>query len=323
MSDLVVPYPPAGAARDAWILSRRPPRNAVAPDRAYGTFVEPEAGADGVVRDAATILLTNRECPWKCVMCDLWMNTLEVSVPPGAIRAQLDAALDGLPRTTVIKLYNAGSFFDAKAIPPGDFVSIAERLSVFDRVIVECHPALVGPPVREFASLLTGTLEVAMGLEVADDRILDLLNKRMTLAMYAAAAAQLGEMGVDHRAFVLVQPPFVASADAVRMAVESARFAFAQGATAVSLIPTRGGNGAMQALAHAGHFARPALATLEDAHDATLALGSGRVFADVWDLARFSVCDTCFPAREARLREMNLTQRPLPRVACDRCRAWV
>jgi hypothetical protein len=323
MSDLAIPYPPAGPARDAWILARRPPRNAVTAQRAYGAFVEPEPGPDGVVRDVATILLSNRECPYKCVMCDLWMNTLEHSVPAGAIRAQLDAALDGLPRTAVVKLYNAGSFFDAKAIPPDDYVAIAERLSVFDRVIVECHPALVGAPVRQFAGLLTGTLEVAMGLEVADDGILDLLNKRMTLAMYAEAAATLGEMGVAHRAFVLVQPPFVSEADAVPTAVASARFAFGNGATAVSLIPTRGGNGAMQALAHAGQFARPSLATLEAAHDAALALGGGRVFADTWDLAHFAACDACFPAREARLREMNLTQRTLPRVACDRCRAWV
>ncbi len=323
MSDLIIPYPPAGPARDAWIVARRPPRNVVSPDRAYRAFVEAEPGADGVIRDVATILLTNRECPWTCVMCDLWMNTLEHSVPRGAIRAQLDAALDALPRTATIKLYNAGSFFDAKAIPPDDFVAIAERLSVFDRVIVECHPALVGPPVREFAGMLTGTLEVAMGLEVADDRVLDLLNKRMTLAMYARAAAGLGEMGVDHRAFVLVQPPFVRAEDAVHMAVASARFAFAHGATAVSLIPTRGGNGAMQALAHAGQFARPTLATLEDAHDAALALGRGRVFADTWDLARFSACDACFPHREARLQQMNLTQRTLPRVACDHCRTGV
>ena len=28
--------------------------------------------------DVATLFLTNRECPFRCLMCDLWKNTLEV-----------------------------------------------------------------------------------------------------------------------------------------------------------------------------------------------------------------------------------------------------
>ncbi|MDA1080906.1 MAG: radical SAM protein [Gemmatimonadetes bacterium] len=313
------PYPKSPSERDAWIVARRPQRNVVTSDRAYNAFVEGEVDEHGVLRNVATLLLSNRECPYRCLMCDLWKNTLEQSVPSGAIRAQIDAMLAIAPAAPVIKLYNAGSFFDTKAIPPGDFEAIAERLSSFERVIVECHPALVGPSVQRFAGLLAGKLEVAMGLEVADDRILDLLNKRMTLAMYADATTRLAAMGVEHRAFVLVQPPFVPPHDAVRSAVATTEYAFTHGATAVSLIPVRSGNGALDALTATGDFAEPSLAAFEDAHDAALVLGAGRVLADWWDLKRFSSCDACFEDRDARIRRVNFTQRVAPRVTCARC----
>lgn len=314
-------YPDSNVERDAWIVARRPPRNVVTSDHAHNAFVEGEVDEHGSVRNVATLLLSNRECPYKCLMCDLWKNTLEQSVPAGAIRAQIDAMLAVAPAASAIKLYNAGSFFDTKAIPAGDLEEISERLSSFERVIVECHPALVGPAVQRFAGMLSGKLEVAMGLEVADDRILDLLNKRMTLAMYADAAARLAAMGVEHRAFVLVQPPFVLAGDAVTSAVATTEYAFAHGATAVSLIPVRGGNGALDALAATGDFVEPSLKTLEDAHDAALGLGAGRVFADWWDLARFSSCDACFERRDLRIRAVNLTQRSVPRVTCAQCGA--
>lgn len=323
------PYPSRPVERDAWIIGRRPARREVTAERAYAALVEDELCADGVVRPVATVFLTNRECPWRCLMCDLWTNTLTEGVPPGSIVQQLDAALAELPQASVVKLYNSGSFFDRRAIPPSDYGAIAARLSRFSRVIVECHPALVGPAVERFRDMLDGDLEVAMGLEIANPDVLERLNKRMTLQDYAAAAERLRAFGVASRAFVLVQPPFVPAAEAVAWAARSAAFAFDHGAGTVSLIPVRGGNGALEALAATGEFAEPSLATLEAALEAGLGVATdaarasarGRVFADTWDLARFSRCDSCRSARAERLRAMNLTQRVLPRVACASCGA--
>ena len=312
-------YPSRPAERDAWIVSRRPPRNVVSAERPYAFFAEDEVDAGGTVRRVATIFLTNRECPYHCLMCDLWRNTLEHTVPAGAIARQIDLALAELPPATVVKLYNSGSFFDPRAIPPDDHRGIASRLSHFERVIVECHPAFVGPAVGRFRDLLPGELEVAMGLETAHPEVLARLNKRMTLESYAEAAAALRAFGVAARAFVLVQPPFQQSADAVHWAVRSAAFAFHHGAGAVSLIPVRAGNGALDTLSAAGAFAPPTLATFESAFDESLALDRGRVFADTWDLERFSHCPACLGARTKRLRAANLAQRLAPRVTCTVC----
>ena len=93
---------------DEWILARRPPRNALAPDRPYAWLVEQEPAPEGGLVDVATLFLTNRECPYRCLMCDLWKNTLETSVAPGQIPEQIRWALAQLPPARHLKLYNAG-----------------------------------------------------------------------------------------------------------------------------------------------------------------------------------------------------------------------
>lgn len=301
-------------------LSRRIRKSADV-SRPHAFFSEQERSDSGEIVSVATIFLTNRECPWRCIYCDLWKNTTTETVPPGAIPAQIDFALRelGHPAIRQIKLYNAGSFFDPRAILPEDFPAIAERLRGFERVIVECHPALVGDSTMRFRDLLTTAtkLEIAMGLEIAADAILAKLNKRMTLAMFRRAADFLRAHDIAMRAFVMVKPPFVRSeGEALDFAKRSIDFAFDCGTTAVSLIPARFGPEELKALAQSGDFSPPKLATLEAALDYGAALRRGRVFADLWDLEQLADCPECFPTRRERLKQVNLQQQVLPRVNC-------
>jgi archaeosine synthase beta-subunit len=304
------------------------PRREFNPFQPQGFFLEHEPQPDGYIASVATVLLTNRECPWRCVYCDLWKQTTTASVPVGAIPAQIDFALRSIATPSNqpihLKLYNAGSFFDPKAISPADWPSIAERAATFDRVIVECHPALVGERVLGFQRLLEAAagrpqvLEVAMGLEIASDEILARLNKRMTLELFRRAARFLVEHGMAVRAFVMVKPPFVRTdAEGVEWAARTVTFAFDCGASVVSLIPARWADG-LRSLAANGEFSPPTLATLEKAFDEALRQYRGRVFVDLWDLEQFSACPCCFEQRRRRLHEMNLQQRVLPRVCCER-----
>jgi radical SAM enzyme (TIGR01210 family) len=252
-------------------------------------------------------------------MCDLWKNTLTEGAPPGAIAAQIRDALAGLAPARRVKLYNAGSFFDPRAIPAGDFEEIAETVAGFERVIVEAHPALVGSDCLRLRDLVAGRLEVAIGLETVDADVLPRLNKRMTLARFDEAAAFLAREGVALRVFVLAGLPFVDEAEGLEAARRSIAHAFDVGATAVSVIPTRAGNGALDELASRGEFTEPSLAVLEAAVDFGLGLRRGRVFADLWDLPRFGRCAACFERRAERLAAQNLLQRPLPRAGCAVC----
>ena len=228
-------------------------------------------------------------------------------------------ALAQLQAVRQVKLYNSGSFFDTQAIPREDWKAIADLVNGFERVIVECHPALVTEAVGEFAEMIDARLEVAMGLETAHPEVLGMLNKRMTLGMFAGAAELLHEMEVDLRTFILVKPPFMDDEAAVRWGKKSIDFAVECGARVVALIPTRAGNGALDELARQGQFSEPQLDMVEEIADFGVGLGKARVFADLWDARRFSTCPKCFEAREARLHRMNCTQTILPRVDCE-CR---
>ena len=172
---------PVPLLTDDWVLARRPARNPLSADRLHAHLVEPEPAAGGRVVDVATLFLTNRECPFRCLMCDLWKNTLTDSVAPGQIPEQIRWALVQLPPAQHLKLYNAGSFFDPRAVPPDDYAEIARPAAPFERVIVECHPRLVGRRCHAFRGMLSGELEVALGLETVHPEVLPRLNKQMTL----------------------------------------------------------------------------------------------------------------------------------------------
>ena len=306
-------YPAKTAERDAWILSRRPAREIRDPFFPYQYFVEEECAIGGAVEPVATIFLTNRECPFRCLMCDLWRNTLSDTVPLGAIPAQIDHALLNLRPARQLKLYNSGSFFDPQAIPPADYAAIAQRANQFERLIVENHPTLTGEACLRFRDLLSGQLEIAIGLETAHVQVLAGLNKRMTLEQFSRAANFLCRNGIDLRVFILVQPPLMQAAEALKWAECSLAFAMEHGATAATLIPTRAGNGALEAL----EFTPPALETLESAMEYGLRLKAGRVFADLWELRES--CPHCHTQRAGRLRQMNLQQAVLDRIPCTRC----
>lgn len=340
------------------IPARHGQRNPLDPRRPYAFFIETERAASGEIVPVTTIFLTNRECPWRCVYCDLWKNALEESVPPGAIPEQIDFALARLVKSGAavpaacpdclssllhrdltdaagtavslctessrphLKLYNAGSFFDARAIPPEDYPAIAERARGFAHLVVECHPALVNERVLRFRDLLPPgvTLEVAMGLETANREVLGRLNKGMSLEDFARAAALLRLNGIALRSFILVKPPFESDeSSALRWAKRSIDFAFDCHTSVAVLIPMRVGDGALDGLARQGDCAPPALATIEAALDYGIGLRRGRVFADVWDLAKCAHCEACLPARRERLTKANLQQRLDEPVRCGRC----
>jgi hypothetical protein len=178
---------------------------------------------------------------------------------------------------------------------------------------------LVSRRCLEFRDLLSGRLEVAMGLETVHPRVLDRLNKRMTLDQFRRAAEFLAREEIDLRVFILVRPPWLSEAEGLEWAERSLDFAFECGALVYSLIPTRAGNGAMESLRASGEFAPPSLRSLESAQEYGLSLRAGRVFADLWDAERLLRCPICSIARVERIKEMNATQ-IIPRpLRCDRC----
>jgi radical SAM enzyme (TIGR01210 family) len=301
---------------DRWILSRRGTKNAVNPRKPYAWLVEKERTASGLIEDTAIIFLTNRECPFHCLMCDLWKNTTDVSVPAGAIPEQIEWALKQLPEARNLKLYNSGSFFDERAIPEEDYKSIATLVKDFETVIVESHPRLINEKCLIFRDMLKPDLQIALGLETVHTEVLRKLNKQMTPEDFRKAVSYLSQHDILSRAFILLRPPFLSEPEGIFWAERSIDFAFSAGVECCTVIPVRAGNGAMDLLMEMNQFAQPDIRSLETVLEYGITLNAGRVFADVWDLDMFSSCKECTVERTNRLITLNLNQKITSPVRC-------
>jgi uncharacterized Fe-S cluster-containing MiaB family protein len=305
------------------VLEHRGPKHVLDPHHAYARTWEEEADGQGGLIATSVVFITNRECPFKCVMCDLWVDTLDATVPSGAVPGQIRRALHALPPARAVKLYNAGSYFDPRAVPPADDDDVAHEVRAYERVIVESHPAFLdgvhAARCLAFRDRLSGALEVAVGLETAHPDALARLNKHMTLDDFRRASGFLVGHGISLRVFILLNPPFLPADQSLEWACRSIDVAAASGARVCTVIPVRGGNGAMEALEAPRAPVR--LSDLELAVEHGLSLRGPIVQADLWNVERWVRC-SCDEARLDRLTAMNREQRAPPPVAgaCDHAR---
>jgi radical SAM enzyme (TIGR01210 family) len=300
-----------------FIKSLRGNKNHLDPLRPYAWLVEKERTVSGEIEDTAIIFLTNPACPFHCLMCDLWKNTTDGPAIPGAIPAQIEWALEQMPDVKHVKLYNSGSFFDDRAIPPDDYEKIASLLRGFETVIVESHPKFIGDNCLNFKNMLNPELHVALGLETIHQDVLLKLNKQMTLEDFSNSVRFLTQNGIRSRAFVLLRPPFMSEKEGIYWAKKSIVYAFNAGVECCTIIPVRGGNGAMELLMKRGDFCLPDIQSLETVLEFGIELNAGRVFADVWDLSLFSSCNKCLEKRAERLIDINLRQAIVDNYKCS------
>jgi len=314
--------PPEPRLDDRSVRALRDPKPDVDVWRPIGTLDEEERRLDGSSQRCRTVFLAGAECPFSCVFCDLWRFTTDAPTPRGAIPRQLETALEDLPAgTDCLKLYNASNFFEPRAVPAGDLPRIAELASGFGRVVVECHPRWVDRRCLEFSTRLEGRLELAIGLETTHPEATAKINKHMSTTDFRRACELAADHDLGLRAFVLVGAPFVPPSEDTRWVGETVEHALANGVEHVTLIPVRAGNGALEALAEAGRFTPPTLASAEAAYAASLELAADRavVTLDLWDIELLAAKPCCRAARVERLRALNERGRPQPRVRCPNC----
>ena len=215
----------------------------------------------------ATVFLTGRECPWRCVMCDCGDTRPSPTRRAGAIAAQIAAARAALHeqrrrRSPASSCTTPAASSIRAPCPTADYDGVAAALAGLSRVIVESHPALVGPRVDGWLAALARhraagrpapQLEVAMGLETAHpDGARSTEQAVHADRLRARRRRRSRDRGVAAACLPADSPPFIPRASRTRWLLRSVDAAFACGASVVSLVPTRPGNGALEALTDGG-----------------------------------------------------------------------
>lgn len=180
----------------------------------------------GKVVDAWVIIFRTRGCYWAqasgCSMCG-YVNDVarEVSVPD--LLHQLDRVLPKHAGQPLAKVYTSGNFFDDREVPPEARARILEELGDrCDKVIVETLSHLLRREPLEDAMAHVDELEVALGLESSDDRVLRYsVNKVWGLEEHAKAAAVARGAGATVKTYLLIKPPFLTEREAIEDAVRS------------------------------------------------------------------------------------------------------
>lgn len=174
---------------------------------------------DDQVVTALNVVIPTKGCSWnKCHMCSYALDSETTDFLPEFI-ALMDQDFQK------IKIFTSGSFLDSEELPSpirNKILDIIKKKKVKE-LSIETRPEFAEEAclVRDYLKEDNITLEVAMGLESSNDRILQYyINKGFTFKDFVRAATALE--GMKKKAYLLVKPPFLTEYEAIEDAVRSA-----------------------------------------------------------------------------------------------------
>jgi radical SAM enzyme (TIGR01210 family) len=202
---------------------RRRPAN----DEPAAAWRESEV-VEGVPVDAGVVILRTTGCSHfhagGCSMCGYNVES-SGDISPKDIAGQFSKAVDRLGDVKVLKVYTSGSFLDASEVPAEVAASVLDHCHQRQiRLLFESRPEYVSEDAMAAATERHEDLEVAIGLESANDRVLRYsVNKGFTFSDYEKAATNIARAGARVRTYLLLKPPFLTEAEAMEDAIASAR----------------------------------------------------------------------------------------------------
>jgi len=198
------------------------------------------------------LFLKSGKCAWgKCIFCGY--GKIYGNEPTFEnLKKEFDKFFDSLLREEKvewIKIFGSGSFLDENQIPKkareyfiNSCIKIAERIKL-RRVTIESRPEFVTKEkVLEFMRKFKPRnieLDIAIGLEVADDKLLKKLRKGFSLKDYENATKIIHECGAKVRTYLLVNIPFLSKKEMIKKLEQSVEYAlkFSDSVVLINLLP--------------------------------------------------------------------------------------
>jgi archaeosine synthase beta-subunit len=180
----------------------------------------------GKVVDAWVIIFRTRGCYWArasgCSMCG-YVNDVAQEVAPADIEHQLENVLRKHEGQPMVKVYTSGNFFDDHEVSPDIRRKILTGLGGrCEKVIVETLSHLLRKEQVEEALQHVDELEIALGLESTNERVLrHAVNKMWGLKEHANAAGLARAAGATVKTYLLIKPPFLSERLAIEDAIRS------------------------------------------------------------------------------------------------------
>ncbi len=185
-----------------------------------------------------TFIIKSGTCSWgRCIFCG-YGKIRGYEPRPESINRDLDNFFDTLDKDIEqVKLFGSGSFLDDKQFPRESrqyFASLCRANGIKD-IVFESKPEYIDEEsLKDFVGL---DFSVAIGLEVADDKVLELIKKGITKEMFSKAADTIHRCDGKVRTYLIANPPFV---DDIKGSLdESVRFAlpYSDSMVIINLIP--------------------------------------------------------------------------------------
>ncbi len=175
---------------------------------------------DGQIVDSLVVVLRSKGCFWSrkngCLMCG-YNNDCLSSVSSEDLVNQFELAIGQHTNQPYLKIYTSGSFFDPEEI---DMVAQKRILEMAGQkagqVLVESRPEFVTAENLQRATDLLKRLEVAIGLETANDDIrAKCINKGFLFSDYKRACDILKKNDASIRTYLLLKPPYLTEGESI------------------------------------------------------------------------------------------------------------
>jgi len=170
------------------------------------------------IKDVFSLIFRTRGCYRSynsgCSMCGYYTDT-NPDVDKKDIERQLETARSNYEDQDIVKIYTSGSFLDTEEIDDDTALKILESFDA-EKIVVETRPEFVDRTRVERFSQAVDELEIALGLESANDFVLEnCINKGFSFQDYKDSVDKVSDL-VSIRTYLLLKPPFLTENEAIK-----------------------------------------------------------------------------------------------------------